>query len=531
MRVKVASLVNLKAANGTVYVYENVSFWDKQDKKPKSKRKCIGHRDPVTGEVVPNGTPGGVRRGQPAPSKPEKRCEIYACGTTLLFNQVAKTTGLLPVLQSVFPRDWAALLTCAYHAAAEGAALSRAEQWTAGELTPCAGVLTSQRIAELLPRLSADLQQEFFAQWWQRQASEQYWCMDITSISSYSKLTELVESGYNRDGESLPQINLLLVTGQESHTPLFFRALPGSLHDVSSLRDSITQMAGLKIRGIHLVMDKGFFSARNVDELYAAECKFTVGVPFTCALARDAVERWRAVMDRPQHLMNVLGREIHGGVTEQDWHGRRSYVHVYFDCLKAARERQDFEHQLLTLRQELCDAKLRESHQQLYERFFTVTETSAGERVVNFNEEAIAARLRNTAGWFVMLSNDLSDAKQALEVYRRKDAVEKCFDDLKNDLDVNCLRIHSPASLDGRIFIQFIACVLLTYIREKLRSAKWLLNGHSARSVIDSMKSLRVVKLEGRRRPIFSTPTKTQREIMNLFSLDLQPMYNSNAGI
>jgi hypothetical protein len=49
-----ASNVFVNAPNGTVYVYENVSYWDKQEKKAKHKRKCIGHVDPATGEVVPN---------------------------------------------------------------------------------------------------------------------------------------------------------------------------------------------------------------------------------------------------------------------------------------------------------------------------------------------------------------------------------------------------------------------------------------------------------------------------------------------
>ena len=38
-----SSLVYLKNKNGTTYVYENVSYWDKTTKTPKSKRKCIGH--------------------------------------------------------------------------------------------------------------------------------------------------------------------------------------------------------------------------------------------------------------------------------------------------------------------------------------------------------------------------------------------------------------------------------------------------------------------------------------------------------
>ena len=44
--------VHNKARNIT-YVYESVSYWDKELKQPRSHRKLIGRIDPATGEVVP----------------------------------------------------------------------------------------------------------------------------------------------------------------------------------------------------------------------------------------------------------------------------------------------------------------------------------------------------------------------------------------------------------------------------------------------------------------------------------------------
>jgi len=37
------------------YVYESISYWDKELKQPRSHRKLIGRIDPVTGDVVPTG--------------------------------------------------------------------------------------------------------------------------------------------------------------------------------------------------------------------------------------------------------------------------------------------------------------------------------------------------------------------------------------------------------------------------------------------------------------------------------------------
>ena len=46
--------VHNKSRNVT-YVYESVSYWDKDLKQPRSHRKLIGRIDPATGNVVPTG--------------------------------------------------------------------------------------------------------------------------------------------------------------------------------------------------------------------------------------------------------------------------------------------------------------------------------------------------------------------------------------------------------------------------------------------------------------------------------------------
>ncbi len=53
---------------------------------------------------------------------------------------------------------------------------------------------------------------------------------------------------------------------------------------------------------------------------------------------------------------------------------------------------------------------------------------------VDFDDDAIANYKRNRVGWFVLAGNDIKNKEKALQIYRDRDAVEKRFDDLKNDL-------------------------------------------------------------------------------------------------
>ena len=69
------SLVKLKdKRSGTTYVYESESYWDKEKKQPRSRRKLIGKLDEDTGEIVPTGKSGrkkGAGRKQEENGSPE----------------------------------------------------------------------------------------------------------------------------------------------------------------------------------------------------------------------------------------------------------------------------------------------------------------------------------------------------------------------------------------------------------------------------------------------------------------------------
>lgn len=38
--------------SGVKYAYESISYWDKEKKQPRSKRKYLGRVDPETGEII-----------------------------------------------------------------------------------------------------------------------------------------------------------------------------------------------------------------------------------------------------------------------------------------------------------------------------------------------------------------------------------------------------------------------------------------------------------------------------------------------
>ena len=64
--MSIVKLYNKKT--GVTYVYESESYWDKEKQQPRNRRRLIGKIDPLTGEVVPTGSPGRKKKDVPEPA-------------------------------------------------------------------------------------------------------------------------------------------------------------------------------------------------------------------------------------------------------------------------------------------------------------------------------------------------------------------------------------------------------------------------------------------------------------------------------
>jgi hypothetical protein len=153
--------------------------------------------------------------------------------------------------------------------------------------------MTSQRISELLIRVTKEDRDDFYQSWCALRSEVEYLALDITSASSYSELIESAEWGYNRDKEKLPQINICLLMGYQSGYPIYQSAYSGSLKDVTTLQST---MRGFKAiageKPMVAVMDKGFFSTKNANAMLSPKhhADFIIAVPFTSKFALGLVE-------------------------------------------------------------------------------------------------------------------------------------------------------------------------------------------------------------------------------------------------
>jgi len=158
-----------------------------------------------------------------------------------------------------------------------------------------------------------------------------------------------------------------------------------------------------------------------------------------------------------------------------------------------------FNSRLADLQAELESSHRHADHEQQYSKYFEVKSTPARGTKVVARKEVLAEAKRNH-GYLALLSNEIKQAQEALEIYRNKDLVEKDFDNLKERLNLRHLAVSSAKSLDGELFVQFIAMIYLSYITRKMQENKnKLFKNHSMQEVLDEFDIIECYEVPGQR--------------------------------
>ena len=503
---------------GDVYAFSGVSYWDKEKKAPRNKQVCLGKVDQKTKEIIPTKRKRKIVERAVAAGVSALTATI---GPTLILEKTAKDIGVLNLIRSCFPSTYKEILSLVYFIVHKGLPLSRCESWSTCHRHPAGTKLTSQRISELLVSISEDDRQRFQSLWLKKIMEHDYLCHDITSISSYAQSNEYIRYGYNRDREKLPQLNLALLFGQKSRLPAYYRRMQGNISDVATLRNTISTLDFLGTDKIHLILDRGFYSKANIDEMLHYRHHFTIVVPSGNKWVEKYMDEHYEIIELPRNYHSIEGSEPLYAVTILHKWGskrRRTYLHLYYNATQAAREFDNFTNQLLQYKSELDSGQRITAHEEMYERYFIVNQTPKRGLSVKYNDEAIMQYRKRYAGFFCILSTTFKDPMEALEVYRDKDVVENSFDDLKNQMDMKRLRVHSAKAMDSRIFLQFLALILLSHIRKIAKSSKTI-KSMGTREIMEHLESITKITYEGRYGSVVSETSPAQREILSAFGI------------
>jgi transposase len=518
---------------GTIYLYESTGFRDKiNGGKVKNIRNPIGKIDKVTGEPIYKpeylarmrlaGAPIEISSSQKQFSVDDiKHSSTRDYGLFYLLKSIAERNGLMRSLESASPEHWKEIFTLAEHLVSSGDPFMYCQEWLEGTVSLDCGSLSSQRISELLNRISFAERETFYKNWAAKVAENDYLALDITSTSSYSELIPEIEWGYNRDGENLPQINLCMLFGENSRLPVYQTVYSGSLKDVSTLQTTLAEFGAIADnRHITAIMDKGFYSRKNITAMLKNGQKFLIAVPFTPKFAKAEVDAVRDTIQTYENAIRTGSCILYGTTRQKAWNvGSSLFVHIYFNPHQELANREKY----IAAIKEMEKAARREpdkySRDAKYTKILDFSEIESGWTITV--KEGMLSSLHSYCGWLVILTNRELTAMQALSIYRAKDVAEKGFERLKNSLDLGRLRVHSSNNAQNKIFTGFIALILLSEIHKTMSDKQLYEKGYTIRRVLRTLAKLKLHTINGVK--IISPATKEQKLFFDSFGI-AQPL-------
>ena len=499
--------------SGITYAYQSISFWDKEKKQSRARRTLIGRYDNETGKIVPT---DGRNKKKAKEKEAETRGKTVInsahrsfYGATYLLDAIGEKLGITQDLKQCFPDEYKQILSLAYYLILEDSTpLYRFEKWGSLHKHPYGNNITSQRSSELFASINEESKQRFFTLQGKRRIEQEFWAYDTTTLSSYSDILRQVQYGHNKEHDKLPQLKLALVFGEDSNLPFYYRKLAGNIPDSKTIRRFLEELDILGYSKVKLIMDRGFFSEYNINSLFQNHIKFLMSAKMSLNFIQNELDEVYDTFRDFEHYNENYA--IYYRTVRTNWNytqnrpykgdklkeSRRIYIHFYYNIDQAADDEKDFDRRLIALKQELESGERIPQHEKLYQQYFTYKTTPKRGTHVTVIEENVNTAKRNY-GFFALITNEKMDAITALELYRNKDVVEKAFGNLKERLNMRRNLVSSEQSLDGKLFIQFVALIYLSYIKKQMQE-KALFKSYTIPGLLDKLDVIECFEQPGR---------------------------------
>jgi transposase len=500
---------------GRIYLYEVESYWDSKLKQPRQKRKYIGRKKDDFKQDIISTLPG---------------ISVKIFDDTFLLQGLAERLGLIEILQNIFPGDYRNILALAYYDIAQADAAYLFHYWVEEHNLKDVRKLDSTELSVLFEELGKkkDKLIEFQYQWIEHLQLIEAVYYDITSISSYATNNEFIEWGYNRDGDKLPQVNIGAICCSLSMLPIAYRLYGGSIVDVTTLKNTFDYLASFGMKDFMCIMDRGFYSASNIIGLnhLSNKVKFIQPLPFSLKKVRDMVNNNKRGLGLSYNAFMYNQELLYYVRDEYTLDADNKFeAHIYFNEKSKVDQKQVVMQKILEWHQKLCKQNFASKKEFMQYRQTEIPanfrEYFRWERLgykVGLNNKAIEKTI-SRLGTFVIASNQNGLTKeQVLTFYRKKDAIEKLFDVVKNEMDGYRLRVHSHTNTEGRMFIRFIALILYCEITKTLKEND-LFKKMTVKEMFAELRKIKLTSLKGHK-SILSELSRRHKQIFEAFNLN-----------
>ncbi len=464
------SYVIYKTIGNNEFAYRVTSKWDSKKKQSRRKSEYLGKVLDKKNQVFEK-----VRLKQV-----EEKL-ILDFGDGFILDQFLKSTAVYPLLKTLPVVLQETLCALLFYRICHTGAMMHAKNWYDGNIIKILykqAEISSQRISDTLMNLGEEsLQRAFFQEYLKQFTNtQQSIIIDATSLPNqiHTPLTTWGLSGEEID----KQLRFLLVVDKKTTHPLFFRSLPGNIVDVSTVKNTVQELAQHNIKEYFIYHDAGFFSEDNIKEYYTNNIHFLTRLPATRTLYKELINQEAKLLESITNGTKYGKRGLFVKERKINLFGKEAYAYIVLDPKRKGREIERF---LL----ENIDDKEKSKEEQEYD-------------FIN-------------NGIMILVSSFPIPKEDVVPAYYVRQTAETLFGFSKDDLGILPLRVHNEQRLNGFLFLQFLTLILFVELKNKLGKK------HTVEEMILTLRKLKCKVYE--KNILISEMTKEQKTITEKLSI------------
>lgn len=354
-----------------------------------------------------------------------------------------------------------------------------------------------------------------------------YISYDSTNKNCQSGDIDILEYGKAKVDTGSAIFNLALAFDKTNRIPLFYETYGGSITDVAQFTYMVDKVKEYGYQKIGFVLDRGYFSKNNIQYMEQNKYSFIIMVKGCKQLVSKLIHENRHSFETDRdcaiRTYRVYGKTVLSKLYEDDTTDR--YFHLYFNPSKQAAEREILEQTIDRLKLFLEKHKgTQVTLGKLYHEYFLIKYDKDNNLVSYREKKDIIQEQLELCGYFCIITSEKMTAAEALIYYKGRDISEKIFSSDKSFIGSKSMRVQNGASLDAKIFTEFVALIvrnrIYNLLKEMMLRMETKSNYMTVPAALKELEKIEMVRRNNDKYRLDHAVSKKQRTLLSAFGMD-----------
>ena len=392
-------------------------------------------------------------------------------------------------------------------------------------------IYSDSKVSDFLGSTTGEQNVGFLNDWNEKRNYREkiYFSYDSTNKNCQAGNIKMVEYGKAKADSGLPIFNYALAYDTTNREPLFYETYPGSINDVSQLQFMIDKAKGYGYKKIGFILDRGYFSKSNIE--YMDECgySFIIMVKGMASFVNQLILENKGTFES-KRIYNISEYRVYGMTVKKKLYvtdEKDRYFHIYHSSSKESAEREKIESKIEQMTKYL--KRFSNTVKEFgpgYEKYFELYYDEEEKNFMFQTEKAsVIESEMGLCGYFVIITSQKMTAKEAINLYKSRDASEKLFRGDKSYLGNKSIRVHSDESAAAKIFIEFIALIIrskiYTCLKDEMKNIDKKPNYMTVPATLKELEKIEMVRQLDNVYRLDHAVTATQKKILKAFGMDV----------